>query len=93
MTTVGASCEIHLMLRGLVDVPREVARLESKMESLNGTIAKWREAMTLDNYEQKVSFHVSADQAFFAVIMIMPRLWSVIFPEVARGILNDCKSK
>ena len=44
MTTVGASCEIHLMLRGLVDVPREVARLEDKIASLNGQIAKFRKA-------------------------------------------------
>ena len=41
MITVGASCEIHLMLRGLVDVPREVARLEDKIASLNGQIAKF----------------------------------------------------
>lgn len=56
MTTVGSSCEIHLMLRGLIDVPREVARLEGKIESLDELIAKFRKAMNIKNYEEKVSY-------------------------------------
>ena len=55
MTTVGAGCEVHLMLRGLVDVPREVARLEDKMNGLDKMIAKFRKSMSIEHYEEKVS--------------------------------------
>ena len=55
MTTVGASCEVHLLLRGLVDVSKEVGKLEGKMASLDGTMAKLMEAMNIDNYEERVS--------------------------------------
>ena len=54
MTTVGASCEVHLMLRGLVDVGKEVARLEEKIEKLDGQIAKVKKMMDMENYEEKV---------------------------------------
>ena len=54
MATVGASCEVHLMLRGMVDVAKEVARLEDKIDKLDGQIAKMKKSMTIDNYEEKV---------------------------------------
>ena len=55
MTTVGASCEVHLLLRGLVDVCKEVGKLEGKMAGLDATMAKLMEAMNIDNYEERVS--------------------------------------
>ena len=54
MTTVGANCEVHLMLRGLVDVGKEVARLEDKIEKLDGQIAKIQKVMDMENYVEKV---------------------------------------
>ncbi len=54
MATVGASCEVHLMLRGMVDVGKEVAKLEDKTEKLNGQIAKLKKTMSIENYKEKV---------------------------------------
>ena len=54
MTTVGASCEVHLMLRGMVDVGKEVSRLDDKIEKLNAQIAKVKKMMDIENYEEKV---------------------------------------
>ena len=55
MATVGASCEVHLMLHGMVDVGKEVSRLEEKIEKLNGQISKMKESMSIENYEDRVS--------------------------------------
>ena len=55
MATVGASCEVHLLLRGLVDVSKEVGNLEGKMASLDVAMAKLVEAMNMDNHEERVS--------------------------------------
>ena len=54
MATVGASCEVHLMLKGMVDVEKEVAKLQEKIEKLDGQIVKMKKSMTIDNYEEKV---------------------------------------
>ena len=54
MTTVGASCEVHLMLRGLVDVAKEISRLEEKIDKLDTQISKLKKTMSMENYEQKV---------------------------------------
>ena len=54
MTTVGATCEVHLMLRGMVDAEKEVARLQEKIEKLNLQTDKLRKAMSIDGYEEKV---------------------------------------
>lgn len=54
MTTVGATCEVHLMLRGMVDADKEVARLEEKIEKLNSQVDKLKKAMSIDGYEEKV---------------------------------------
>ena len=55
MTTVGATCEVHLMLRGMVDAEKEVARLQEKIEKLNLQVDKLRKAMNIDGYEEKVN--------------------------------------
>ena len=54
MTTVGATCEVHLMLRGMVDAEKEVAKLEDKIQKLNGQADKLRKAMSINGYEEKV---------------------------------------
>lgn len=56
MTTVGANCEVHLMLRGMVpDVDKEIARLENKIGKLDAQIATSTQKMNIENYEEKVS--------------------------------------
>ena len=55
MTTVGASCEVHLMLRGLVDAEKEIVRLDEKIEKLDGQIAKIKKGMSIENYKEKVN--------------------------------------
>ena len=54
MSTVGATCEVHLMLRGMVDAEKEVARLEEKIQKLNGQVDKIKKTMSIEGYEDKV---------------------------------------
>ncbi len=54
MATVGANCEVHLMLRGMVDVEKEISRLQQKIDKLDGQISKLKKTMSIENYENKV---------------------------------------
>jgi hypothetical protein len=55
MTTVGANCEVHLMLRGMVqDVDKEIARLEGKIGKLDAQIAANHQKMNVEGFEEKV---------------------------------------
>ena len=54
MTTVGASCEVHLMLRGLVDVGKEISKLQEKISKID-TISKLNKSMSIEDYERRVS--------------------------------------
>ena len=42
------------IFQGLVDVAKEMTKLEGKKEKLNGQLAKLREAMEIPDYETKV---------------------------------------
>ena len=42
------------IIQGLVDVAKEMTKLEGKKEKLNGQLAKLREAMEIPDYETKV---------------------------------------
>ena len=54
MQTVGDKCEVHMMLRGLVDVPREISRLQEKITKLSMQLDKLQTAMAAEGYEAKV---------------------------------------
>ena len=54
MQTVGDKCEVHLMLKGLVDVDREISRLQEKITKLSIQLDKLQTAMATEGYEQKV---------------------------------------
>ena len=54
MSTVGATCEVHLMLRGMVDADKEVARLEEKTQKLDAQVDKLKKTMSVEGYEDKV---------------------------------------
>lgn len=45
-----------LHFQGLVDVAKEITKLESKKEKLNGQLGKLREAMEMADYVTKVHF-------------------------------------
>lgn len=54
MTTVGSSCEIHMQLKGLVDVPKEISRLEETIDKKESQRAKLMKDVTMEDYEKKV---------------------------------------
>ena len=56
MTTVGASCEVHLMLRGMVDVGKEISKLQEKIGKIDAQISKMNKTISMENYEEKVCF-------------------------------------
>ena len=57
MQTLGNKCQIFILLKGLIDVPREIARIEEKFQKLEGQIAKLVASMSIEGYEEKVSAH------------------------------------
>lgn len=58
MQTIGDKCEVHVMLRGLVDVDREIGRLQEKITKLSIQLDKLQTAMATEGYEQKVPENV-----------------------------------
>ncbi len=54
MATVGSSCEAHLLLRGMVDVGKEVTKIEGKIGKLDGQLEKLMKAMSISSYQEKV---------------------------------------
>ena len=53
--THGAGVRVMCCIfQGLVDVAKEMTKLEGKKEKLNGQLAKLREAMEIPDYETKV---------------------------------------
>ena len=55
MQTLGNKCQIFILLKGLIDVPREIARIKEKLQKLEGQIAKLVTSMSIEGYEEKVS--------------------------------------
>ncbi|KPI95742.1 Valyl-tRNA synthetase [Papilio xuthus] len=56
--TVSDKIEVHLVLKGLIDPQKEIAKLEKKKESLSQTISKLQQAMAADDYSVKVPAEV-----------------------------------
>ncbi len=54
MATVGSNCEIHLLLKGMVDIAKEVSKIETKIGKLDSQVERLMKAMSIDNYEEKV---------------------------------------
>lgn len=63
MLTVSAHCEAHILLKGFIDVDKEVAKLEAKKESLGTQLKKLIEAAAVHGYETKVPDDVRAQKA------------------------------
>lgn len=59
--TISAQCEVHLMLKGIIEVDKEVGKLEKKREQLQQTIGKLKQKMGIEDYEKKVPENVQQD--------------------------------
>lgn len=56
--TVTGQCEVHLMLKGLIEVDKEVEKLNKKKEMLTQTVGKLQQAMSVADYATKVPENV-----------------------------------
>lgn len=56
--TVTGHCEVHLLLKGLIEVDKEVEKLTKKREQLNQTVTKLQQAMGVSDYSTKVPENV-----------------------------------
>ena len=54
MTTIGSSCEVYMQLKGLVDIPKEVARLEESIEKRSTQRTRLIQKTEAEGYEEKV---------------------------------------
>lgn len=52
--TVSGQCEVHLLLKGLVEADKEIAKLEKKKVQLEQTVSKLNQAMSAADYTTKV---------------------------------------
>ncbi|KAL1517809.1 hypothetical protein ABEB36_001532 [Hypothenemus hampei] len=52
--TVSDKCEVHLLLKGLIDSTKEIQKIEKKIEFLRSTKQKLEQGMNVSNYASKV---------------------------------------
>lgn len=52
--TISGQCVVHLMLKGLIEVDKEIEKMNKKQESLTQTVTKLQQAMAVANYASKV---------------------------------------
>lgn len=58
MTTVSDSCQVYLMLKGVVDPAKEIERMTQKEEKLQSQLSKLKAAMAASDYTTKVPLEV-----------------------------------
>lgn len=56
--TVTGQCEVHLLLKGLIQADKEIQKLEKKKTQLTQTIEKLNQAMNASDYAAKVPAEV-----------------------------------
>lgn len=56
--TVSGQCEIHLMLKGLIEVDKELGKMQKKKEQLEVTIVKLDQSMEAVDYAVKVPIEI-----------------------------------
>lgn len=56
--TVSGQCEVHLLLKGLIEVDKEIAKLQKKQVQLEQTVYKLNQAMEASDYTTKVPTEV-----------------------------------
>ncbi|ENN71029.1 hypothetical protein YQE_12428, partial [Dendroctonus ponderosae] len=52
--TVSDKCEVHLLLKGLIDPVKEIQKIQTKLDFLQSTKKKLEQAMNIENYATKV---------------------------------------
>lgn len=52
--TITGQCEIHLILKGLIEIDKEIIKLQKKKENLEQTITKLKQSMSANDYSVKV---------------------------------------
>lgn len=52
--SINAQCEVHLMLKGVIEADKEIGKLEKKRDYLEQTITKLKQKMNIEDYENKV---------------------------------------
>lgn len=52
--TVSDKCEVHLLLKGLIDPSKEIQKIQKKLEFLQSTQKKLEQAMNVSDYVSKV---------------------------------------
>ncbi|XP_075229848.1 valyl-tRNA synthetase isoform X2 [Lycorma delicatula] len=56
--TVSDKCVVHLLLKGLIEPSKELQKLDKKKEGLEQTITRLNQAMSIEDYENKVPVDV-----------------------------------
>lgn len=56
--TVSDKCEVNLLLKGLIDPPKEITKIQKKMSFLESTKDKLNKAIAALDYETKVPVDV-----------------------------------
>ena len=55
ISTVSDKCEVHVMLRGIIDVQKELSKLSLKQTNLSEQLQRLRDSTQSENYD-KVDF-------------------------------------
>lgn len=55
---ITGSCEVHLLLKGLIDPEKEIAKLQKKKEQLEKTVENTNKAISVPDYSTKVPVEV-----------------------------------
>lgn len=61
--TVSDKCEVHLLLKGLIEPSKEMAKLQKKIDFLKSTEKKITQAMSAADYTTKVPADVQESNA------------------------------
>lgn len=56
--TVSDKCEVHLLLKGLIDPAKEIQNVNKKLEFLQSTQKKLEQAMNIPDYLTKVGVFI-----------------------------------
>ncbi len=61
--SINAQCEVHLMLKGIIEADKEVAKLEKKSDQLQQLINNLKKKMSIEDYANKVPAKVQAENS------------------------------